>query len=85
MQGGWTDSVQNVQLKPFATNKDELSVQDRCNLWGNLVVIPKAGHGDRLRELHEAHPGETQMKRLACMFVWWPGLDHDIEQSQGLS
>ena len=83
----WPDSVQDVQLKPFATRKNELSVQDGCIHWGNRVVIPKGGCGDMLRELHvhKAHPGETRMKRLACMFVWWPGLDYDNEQkSQGL-
>ena len=59
--------------------KDELFVQDGCIFWGNRVVIPK-GRGDMPRKLHEAHPGETQMKRLAIMFVWWPGLDYNIEQ-----
>ena len=44
------------------------------------MVIPKAGCGDMLKELHEAHPGETRMKRLVRMFVWWPGLNHDTEQ-----
>ena len=32
------------------------------------------------RELHEAHPGETRMKRLARMFVCRPGLHQEIEQ-----
>ena len=82
VQNSWPDFVQGVQVKPFTTRKDELSVQDGCILWANQMVIPKAGCGDVLRELHEAHLGETQMKRLAHMFVWWPGLDHDIERKR---
>ena len=77
----WPDSLQDVQLKPFVTRKDELSAQDGRILWGNRVVILKPGHGDILRELIEAHPGETQIKRQTCMFLWWPGLDHDNEQT----
>ena len=65
MKSGWPDSVQGVRLKPFATRKDELSMEDSCILWGNQVVILQAGLGDMLRELHEAHPGEIRMKRLA--------------------
>ena len=80
VQSGWPDLVQDVQLKPYVTRKDELSGQDGCICWGNWGVIPKASRGDMLRELHEAHPGETRMKRLARMFFWWPGLDHAIEQ-----
>ena len=53
LQSGWPDSVQDVQLKPFATRKDELSVQDVCILWGNRIVTPKAGREDMPRELHE--------------------------------
>ena len=33
-----------------------------------------------MRELHKTHPGETQIKRLAHMFVCWPELDHDDKQ-----
>ena len=41
----------------------------------NQVVTPKAGRADKPKELHEAHPGETQMKRLArtsmfCLVTW---------------
>ena len=34
-----------------------------------------------LQELHEGHPGMTKMKPLATMYVWWPNLEKDIEQS----
>ena len=80
MQSGWLDLVQDVELKPLGTRKDELSMQDSCILWGNRVAIPKAGCGDMLGELHEALPGETRMKRLEHTFVWWFGLDHGSEQ-----
>ncbi len=32
-----------------------------------------------LEELHQGHPGIARMKALARSFVWWPGMDKELE------
>lgn len=79
IQTGWPTEKLDKQYKAYASKKNELSILDGCVLWASRVIIPPQGRQFVLEELHETHLGVNKMKALARSFIWWPGMDTEME------
>ena len=43
------------------------------------MIVPPQGQAKALEMVHEGHPRASCMKSLAQSFMWWPGMDGDVE------
>ncbi|XP_014206859.1 uncharacterized protein K02A2.6-like [Copidosoma floridanum] len=49
-------------------------------MWGHRLVVPESLRVLMLRELHDGYMGVVKMEALTRSYIWWPGMDAEIEK-----
>lgn len=77
---GWNNDAVKKELSHYFSKNESLSVEKGCVVHEDRTVIPEALKAATLEILHSNHAGIVNMKKLARQYVYWQGLNNDIEE-----
>ncbi|UYV82228.1 K02A2.6-like [Cordylochernes scorpioides] len=70
----------NAELLPLYLRKEEITLEQGILLFEKRVIIPRKFRENMKKELHLVHMGVVKMKSLTRNFIWWSGMDGEIEE-----
>lgn len=79
LQNGWPERLERRYVDIFANHHD-LEIIEDCLLYQDRVVIPQIMQNKVLDLLHANHAGIVKMKQLARRYVYWFGINSDIDK-----
>ena len=79
-----TRAEEDPQVRDYFNVRDRLCIVDNLLMYGVdeeelRLVIRRSLRRQIVRNLHAAHQGSSSMLARARQVVYWPGLDHDVQ------